>query len=123
MNTKKKTTPDDNVIANNIKAYRIARNVTQNTLAGHLGISFQQIQKYEKGINRVSASALLKISECLSVHPMALLGENKNQETLNTATDKDVMELLSIYGKIKDENVKIGLKTFLKSYVRKHEKP
>jgi transcriptional regulator with XRE-family HTH domain len=41
--------------------------MSQTGLADALGITFQQVQKYEKGTNRVSASKLLLISECLGV--------------------------------------------------------
>tara|TARA_B100000686_G_scaffold163103_1_gene170667 strand:+ start:1635 stop:1862 length:228 start_codon:yes stop_codon:yes gene_type:complete len=40
---------------------------SQTTLAQGLGLSFQQIQKYERGINRISASRLFKIAEFLGV--------------------------------------------------------
>lgn len=41
--------------------------MTQKTLGDALGISFQQIQKYEKGLNRVSAGRLKEISDILNV--------------------------------------------------------
>ncbi|WP_208442151.1 helix-turn-helix domain-containing protein, partial [Bartonella raoultii] len=41
--------------------------LTQKTLGSFLGVSFQQIQKYEKGLNRVSASCLLEIATKLQV--------------------------------------------------------
>ncbi len=41
--------------------------ITQTELAGHLGISFQQVQKYERGMNRLSASRLYEIARVLQV--------------------------------------------------------
>ncbi len=41
--------------------------LSQKELGSHLGVSFQQIQKYEKGFNRVSAGCLLKIAQKLDV--------------------------------------------------------
>ncbi len=41
--------------------------MSQKQLAGHLGISFQQVQKYERGINRISAGRLLQIATCFGI--------------------------------------------------------
>jgi transcriptional regulator with XRE-family HTH domain len=41
--------------------------MSQETLADHLGLTFQQVQKYEKGTNRVSASRLAELSRALEV--------------------------------------------------------
>lgn len=46
---------------------RCAARMTQNALAKHLGMSFQQIQKYEKGTSRIAATTLLRISQILNV--------------------------------------------------------
>ena len=43
--------------------------VTQEQLAEHLGLTFQQVQKYESGANRVSVSMLYRIAEKLGVEP------------------------------------------------------
>lgn len=48
---------------------RRAAGVTQEQLAQHLGLTFQQVQKYERGVNRVSVSMLYKIAEKLRVDP------------------------------------------------------
>ena len=55
----------DVVIGQNIKNIRTRVGITQETLGGSLGITFQQIQKYEKGSNRVSAAALLHFQKAL----------------------------------------------------------
>jgi transcriptional regulator with XRE-family HTH domain len=46
---------------------RLEVNTTQDDLGKALGVSFQQIQKYEKGVNRVSASRLYEICKVLNV--------------------------------------------------------
>jgi transcriptional regulator with XRE-family HTH domain len=48
---------------------RILLNMSQEKLGEALGITFQQVQKYEKGINRISASRLQQISQILNVPP------------------------------------------------------
>jgi transcriptional regulator with XRE-family HTH domain len=53
---------------------RLQVNMTQDDLGKALGISFQQIQKYEKGVNRVSASRLYELCKVLNV-PMSSMFE------------------------------------------------
>ncbi len=57
----------DVLIGKRIRHRRIAMGLTQKALGSFLGVSFQQIQKYEKGLNRVSASCLLEIATKLEV--------------------------------------------------------
>ncbi|WP_273789487.1 helix-turn-helix domain-containing protein [Bartonella sp. ML70XJBT] len=57
----------DILIGKRIRHRRIAIGLTQKTLGSFLGVSFQQIQKYEKGLNRVSAKCLLEIAQKLEV--------------------------------------------------------
>ena len=50
-----------------IRLRRQEKGISQRELAGHLGLTFQQLQKYEKGINRVGAARLQQIAEMLGV--------------------------------------------------------
>ena len=68
----------DCAIGSRIRAMRILRGLSQTQLADVLGITFQQIQKYEKGTNRVAASTLVMISEALKVSPLEILGIETN---------------------------------------------
>ena len=54
-------------IGKRIRMLRLTRNLSQTDLAKRLGITFQQIQKYEKGTNRIGASRLQHIARVLSV--------------------------------------------------------
>jgi transcriptional regulator with XRE-family HTH domain len=56
-------------IGQKIRARRILLGLSQTKLADTAGISFQQVQKYEKGTNRVGASRLQQFSEALGVPP------------------------------------------------------
>jgi transcriptional regulator with XRE-family HTH domain len=56
-------------IGQKIRARRILLGMSQTELADTAGISFQQVQKYEKGTNRVGASRLQQFSEALGVTP------------------------------------------------------
>jgi len=57
----------DKLVGRNIRVLRLAKELSQTELADGLGITFQQVQKYEKGTNRVGSGRLLKISAILGV--------------------------------------------------------
>jgi len=59
--------PVDMHVGLQIRSRRKMLGLSQSDLAGHLGLTFQQIQKYERGANRVSASMLWKIAQKLDV--------------------------------------------------------
>jgi transcriptional regulator with XRE-family HTH domain len=63
----KRTDPYDVEVGRRIRARRMARQMSQMDLAGHLGLTFQQVQKYEKGTNRVAAGRLKRIARILDV--------------------------------------------------------
>jgi transcriptional regulator with XRE-family HTH domain len=64
---RKHPTKVDRVIGRRIRAERVAAEVTQTELAGAIGLSFQQLQKYENGTNRVTAAKLFEICQILDV--------------------------------------------------------
>jgi transcriptional regulator with XRE-family HTH domain len=68
MDTSVKTSDaTDQSIARKIRLQRITKGLSQTELGDKIGITFQQIQKYEKGSNRVSAGRLKQIAEVLDV--------------------------------------------------------
>lgn len=72
-------TPDplDLEIARRLKATRISQGMTQAELGRLIGVTFQQVQKYERGLNRVSASTLIKCAVALDTSVAALCGEDE----------------------------------------------
>lgn len=69
----------DRAIGQRVRARRIMSRVTQAGLAERLAISFQQLQKYERGKNRISASMLLRIGEELATPASWFLGERADR--------------------------------------------
>src|ERR1700728_2893390 len=65
----------DKQVGNRMRMQRMVLGITQQRLAAGLGITFQQVQKYEKGTNRISASRLEAIARILKVSPAFLFGE------------------------------------------------
>lgn len=57
----------DQFVGGRVRARRLMLGMTQETLAGQLHLTFQQVQKYEKGVNRISASRLHELSGILQV--------------------------------------------------------
>jgi transcriptional regulator with XRE-family HTH domain len=57
----------DKHVGSQVRACRLARGISQSKLAEAVGLTFQQIQKYEKGANRISASRLQQFSNILGV--------------------------------------------------------
>lgn len=80
----KRNMDTDAVIGANLKRVRISRGWSQEKLGDALGITFQQIQKYEKGSNRIAVSTLLASAKALGVTPVAILPE------LATSADADL---------------------------------
>lgn len=60
-------------VARNIKAARKRRGIKQPWLAAQIGVTFQQVQKYESGKNRITIGRLVAISEALGCHLYALV--------------------------------------------------
>ena len=63
----KRPDPVDIEVGHRIRIERLARGLSQTALANQLGVTFQQVQKYEKGVNRVGAGRLAKIADTLGV--------------------------------------------------------
>src|ERR1700738_5122834 len=63
----KRPDPVDVEVGHRIRIERLARGLSQTALANQLGVTFQQVQKYEKGVNRVGAGRLARIAEVLGV--------------------------------------------------------
>ncbi|PIE08714.1 MAG: transcriptional regulator [Rhodobacterales bacterium] len=96
--------PVDVHVGKRIRHRRWAVGLTQQQLAESVGIKFQQIQKYETGMNRVSASRLWQVSEALSV-PVGFFFEGLDAEAKQAETslpddilaDKEALELVRSY--------------------------
>lgn len=71
MNTKSPAQADI-TIGQNIRRMRLVRGLSQEALAVQIGITFQQVQKYEKGANRVGGSRMVQIAKALGVSVVEL---------------------------------------------------
>lgn len=77
--------PVDAQIGRNIARRRTLLGLSQTALANHAGISFQQVQKYETGTNRVACSRLFKFAEVLRCSPADLFPSPEWESTPDPA--------------------------------------
>ena len=94
------TTQQDKNIGQRLRAYRKAAKLTQEDVGKALGVSFQQIQKYENGKNRLSGSRMLVALKLLKVDADQLLGTDGGKSTHNNSfdllTDTAVQRVLDV---------------------------
>jgi transcriptional regulator with XRE-family HTH domain len=76
--------PVDKYVGSRVRMRRIMLGMSQEKLGEALGLTFQQVQKYEKGTNRVGASRLQQISEILQV-PVSFLFDGGPSGMANSA--------------------------------------
>jgi transcriptional regulator with XRE-family HTH domain len=97
--------PIDVAIGARIRLRRKTLGVSQGALADQIGVSFQQVQKYERGMNRVSGSTLVAIGRALDTSVGWLVGEegqisDAGEELLTALATTGAQELLEAYSAI-----------------------
>jgi transcriptional regulator with XRE-family HTH domain len=106
--TVKRVLQEDMDIGRRIRLQRVNKGMSQSDLGVACGVTFQQIQKYEKGANRVGGSRLKQIADALGVTPAHFFAnngkENSNEvatsETLDLLTKPGALRLLRSYAKL-----------------------
>ena len=117
--TERRPDPFDVEVGVRVRALRKAREISQSDLAAAAGITFQQVQKYERGTNRISASKLQQIARRLGVPISELLGEADSQSaaTVNWTlmTEPDVMEIAQAFHGIRSPGLRKKLRGLILS--------
>lgn len=104
--------PVDLHVGRKLKQIRTLRRLSQTDVARKLNLSFQQIQKYEIGSNRVAASRLFELSQVLDVDPSFFFEGLHDNE--NTAPKADAsLEIVHAIAAIKDDDVRSRIVTFI----------
>jgi transcriptional regulator with XRE-family HTH domain len=96
----KRPDPVDVEVGHRIRIERLSRGLSQTALANQLGVTFQQVQKYEKGVNRVGAGRLTKIAEVLGV-PVSTFFSGKevlDSEQVKNGDETSPLKLLTVSG-------------------------
>jgi transcriptional regulator with XRE-family HTH domain len=124
---KKQANPIDIQVGNRVRIRRMLIGMSQERLGDLLGLTFQQIQKYEKGVNRIGAGRLFEMARILNV-PVDFFYEGVNAHTGQPGTAEGesapVMEFVSsgeglqlslAFMKIKDTKVRKRVLDLVKS--------
>ena len=119
----------DKQVGSQVRARRQALGISQTKLADAVDLTFQQIQKYEKGTNRISASRLQQFSNILSV-PVSFFFEASSSASSQRKAKPDDAEIISVsefissaiglelikaYTKIKDTKVRRSIAVFVEA--------
>jgi transcriptional regulator with XRE-family HTH domain len=112
--TQKSPRPVDRHVGQRLRLRRQILDVSQMDLARRLGITFQQVQKYEKGANRISASRLVEIAAALEV-PVTYFFDGLDGAHEGGGKDDDLLidsngaALLRAFNRISDKAVQRAL--------------
>lgn len=104
----------DRQVGERMRRRRILLGLTQDQVADALGISYQQIQKYETGANRISAGRLAQIAEVLEVLPGWFFGVPEAADAPGSSS-RAVIELVRNFSRIEDERVRTHLMALMRS--------
>ena len=117
----------DVLVGKRIRARRHAMGISQTELGDAIGVKFQQIQKYETGANRVSASRLWAVAEKLGVDVVyffeGIKRSDEHAELANDPVDKmeflsdrDTIEMMELYRKLPNSQ-RSAVLAFMRSMV------
>jgi transcriptional regulator with XRE-family HTH domain len=109
----KRPSPVDVTVGRNVRVWRMANGLSQAALASRIGVTFQQLQKYEVGANRIGTGRLVKVAAVLGV-PVAALFEGTNaaepsESLLALVSDSRAFRLAQAFAAIKHTGVRLSL--------------
>ena len=109
----KSPSPVDAMVGRNLRIWRMAKGLSQAQLAGRIGVTFQQLQKYEVGANRIGMGRLVKAAAVLRI-PISALFEGTNaaepsQSLLALVSDSRSFRLAHAFAAIKHNAFRLSL--------------
>jgi len=122
--TARRADASDAIVGLNIRTHRLARRMSQTALAEALGVTFQQVQKYEKGANRVGSGRLVKVAAALRVPVAALLagvpgaGTGGDSRITGLLAHPHRLRLVQAFAQIDDTDVRRQLMLLTESVAR-----
>ncbi|MCJ2139494.1 helix-turn-helix domain-containing protein [Methylobacterium sp. E-066] len=119
-NAPKLATEADREIGSRIAAVRAAQGLSQTALGHAIGVSFQQVQKYEKGRNRIGASRLQRIADQLKVPVETFFAGSQGADDREAVVpaffnDPKVVELVLAFTGIADETTRDSIFSIVKA--------
>jgi len=124
---KKQANPIDVQVGNRVRIRRMLIGMSQERLGDLLGLTFQQVQKYEKGVNRIGAGRLFEMSRILNVpvdffyegvnsHAgQAGAGDGESAPVMEFVSSGEGLQLSLAFMKIKDAKVRKRVLDLVKS--------
>jgi transcriptional regulator with XRE-family HTH domain len=100
-------------IGQRLRSVRAARGVTQSELAAHIGVAFQQIQKYENGTNRLSVAVMLRLCSFMKVDASWFV--NGVETAAEAGAEDEAGYLAKKIGRISDETIRRNLTMLIHS--------
>jgi len=103
-----------------LRMRRQAHGFSQERLARRIGLTFQQVQKYENASNRLSVSRLIVIAEVMQLDPLALLREALDEAAPDEAIrasaggDRPMLELAKAFRHIEDHELRMRVLTLVR---------
>jgi transcriptional regulator with XRE-family HTH domain len=119
----------DVYIGRRLRMLRLERGFSQTEVADRLGVTFQQIQKYERGANRVGAGRLQEIANVFSVTPGFFFEEGpraksgkseKASEAVELLGDKYNLALAQAFNKIRSRSVQRNVLEFVEDIAKNY---
>jgi len=108
----KKPSSIDVAVGRNVRIRRMVRGMSQAQLASRLGITFQQLQKYEVGANRIGTGRLVKIANTLSI-PIAALFDgadtDPSRSLLALVADARAFRLAQAFAAIDNSTLRLSI--------------
>lgn len=116
--------PDDVVVGANLRTIRMNRKITQAELGAGIGVTFQQIQKYEAGRDRVSSSRLSMVCNVLECTINDLFHGTSTNEVVGTSSpfpsfSKQALQAAELFDQIEDKPARNSLLKVMKALVEK----
>jgi transcriptional regulator with XRE-family HTH domain len=113
-------------IGETIRKYRLAAHMSQMALAEKIGISYQQLQKYEKGINNISVYRLQQICESLNIPLSVFFGGREAEKIAEDVSQygmhREEKTLLDLFRRIENRDIRRGLLLEMKGIVKELKK-
>jgi transcriptional regulator with XRE-family HTH domain len=118
----------DIFVGSRIRLLRMQRKMSQGSLGKMLGLTYQQIQKYENGTNRLGASRLNDVANALNVSVSDLFSgakdaEHKSFTAPQVAVDPQAFRIAEAFVKISDKEIRKLLIRFVETIARSSQRP
>ncbi len=120
----RKPDPLDAMVGAKIRVLRVSRGLSQSNLADEIGVTFQQVQKYEKGANRVGASRLSQIADVLGISVGELFEPSRRmadgaESPLKLLVEPGAVRVLKAYAQTTDPRLRRAIVNLIEGIARR----